>query len=331
MSKLFISSLRVLGRKGLVLVLSAVVSAPGWALDKVVFGTNWFAQAEHGGFYQAVADGTYERYGLDVEIKMGGPQVNGMQLLAAGALDVAMGFPIRNMHAVNEGLPVVTVAGFFQKDPQVLLTHPHIESLEAIKGRPVLISNDAHVTYWPWLEVTYGFTKEMIRPYTFSVQPFLNDKDTVQQGYVSSEPFAIEQGGVKPNIFLFADYGYPPYSATLEVTRKTLAERGDVIRRFIEASAIGWKSYLENPAAGNALIQEHNPEMTDEQIAYGISKMKEYELVTGGDAKEKGIGTMSDERWQKTFDFLVEAELIDEDFDYRQVYTLDYLPKKPIK
>lgn len=301
-------------------------------LDQVTFGTSWYAQAEHGGFYQAVATGIYEEYGLDVTIQMGGPQVNGMQLLLAGRLDFNMGYPVGNINAVAEDLPAVTVAAPFQSDPQVLLAHPHIESLEEIveKQLPVFIASSAHTTFWPWLQAQYGFTDEQVRPYTFSVAPFLNDERVVQQGYLSSEPFAMQRGGVEPSIFLFADYGYPPYAQTIETRRELVENDPDLVRRFVEASMKGWASYFENPEPGNALIKEDNPEMTDEQIAFGIEKMLEYGLVLSGDAETYGIGHMTDERWQATFDFMAEAGLVPADLDFKQAYSLDFLPEEPV-
>lgn len=301
-------------------------------LEKVVFGTNWYAQAEHGGFYQALATGLYEDYGLDVEIRMGGPQVNGTQLLVTGRYDLLMGYPIGNINSVAKGLPVMTVAAAMQGDPQSLVAHPHVESLEQIQEEqmPVYIATHAHSTFWPWLKAEYGFTDEVVHAYTFSVAPFLNDKNIVQQGYLSSEPFAIMKGGVEPNVFLLSDYGYPPYATTIETTTDMIEERPEVVRKFVQASMEGWKSYLENPEPGNKLIREQNPEMTPEQIAYGIEKMKEYGLVTGGDAETMGIGVMTEERWQKIKDFMVEADLAPADLDLSKVYTLEFLPEEPV-
>lgn len=301
-------------------------------LDKVVFGTNWYAQAEHGGFYQALATGLYEEQGLDVEIKMGGPQVNGTQLLVTGRYDLLMGYPIGNINAVEKGLPVMTVAASMQGDPQSLVAHPHVESIEQIKeeGLPVYLATHAHSTFWPWLKAEYGFEDDVVHAYTFSVAPFLNHKNIVQQGYLSSEPFAIKQAGIEPKVFLLSDYGYPPYATTIETTKGMIEDRPDVVKRFVQASMEGWKSYLENPEPGNRLIMEANPEMTPEQIAYGIEKMKEYELITGGDAQTQGIGVMTEERWQKIKDFMVEADLASEDLDLSEVYTLEFLPEEPV-
>ncbi|WP_116304205.1 ABC transporter substrate-binding protein [Alkalilimnicola ehrlichii] len=299
-------------------------------LDKVTFGTSWYAQAEHGGFYQAVAEGIYEDYGLDVTIRMGGPQVNGLQLLMAGRYDFVMGYPIRNINAVNEGLSVVTVAASFQKDPQGLIAHPHVQSLEDVKGRTVLISSSAQTTFWPWLKAEYGFSDANARPYTFSLGPFLANRELVQQAYISSEPYAAEQGGVTPNIFLFADHGYPPYATTIETTQGLIEESPDLVRRFVQASLEGWKSYLANPEPGNALIKADNPEMTDEQLAFGLAKIKEYELVTGEEAGSQGIGVMTHDRWRQIFDFMVEADLVPASVDYQKAYTLDFLPESPV-
>jgi NitT/TauT family transport system substrate-binding protein len=298
-------------------------AAAAQPLTKLVFGTNWYAEAEHGGFYQAVAEGVYRKHGLEVEIRMGGPQVNGLQLLLAGRFDLFMGYDLQTVQVVAQGLPVVTVAATFQKDPAVIIAHPGVAKLEDLKGRPIAISSASDTTFWPWLRARYGFDDSQKRPYAFSVQPFLVDKRLAQQGYVTSEPYSIEKGGVKPVVFLLADLGYPPYAETIVVTRDTLAKRRDAVQRFVQASAEGWRSYLANPAPGNALIKRDNPQMEDDLIAFGVRKMKEYAIVTGGDAAKLGIMTMTDERWRRTFAFMLEAKMVKPGFDIRQAYTLE--------
>jgi NitT/TauT family transport system substrate-binding protein len=303
--------------------LALAGTAHAQTIEKLAFGTNWYAQAEHGGFYQALAEGTYRRHGLDVTVRMGGPQVNGLQLLLAGQMDLFMGYDLQTVQVVAQDLPVVTVAATFQKDPAVIIAHPGVAQLEELKGRPIAISAASDTTFWPWLRARYGFTDDQKRPYAFSVQPFLVDKRLSQQGYVTSEPYSIEKGGVKAVLFLLADRGYPPYAQTIVVTRGALAGRRDAIRRFVQATAEGWKSYLANPAPGNALIKRDNPQMEDALLAYGLAKMKEYAIVTGGDAARLGIMTMTDARWKRTFDFMVEAKMAKPDFDYRRAYTLE--------
>ncbi|MEN3363453.1 MAG: NitT/TauT family transport system substrate-binding protein [Burkholderiales bacterium] len=300
-------------------------------LTKVVVSTNWFAQAEHGGLYQAKATGIYEKHGLDVTIRMGGPQVNNMQIMLAGQNDFVMGYGIRTLNAVSEGLPVITVAAGFQKDPSIIVTHQHVKSIEDIKNRSILISTSTRTTFWPWMKAKYGFSESQVKPYTFSMAPFLADKELTQQGYISSEPFAIEKGGVKPNVFLLADYGYPDYAATIDTTHDMVKKNPDLVRRFVQATMEGWKSYLSgDPAPANALIKKDNPQMTDEQIAYGISKMKQYGIVGGGDAATKGMGYMSDARWQEIFGFLSKAGVLPKNLDVKKVYTTEFLPKKPV-
>ena len=303
----------------LLLAASTALAQPP---ERIVFATDWLAEAEHGGFYQAVAEGIYQKYGLDVTIKMGGPQVNGLQLLAAGQLDVVMGVALQVMSAVEQGVPVTAIAATFQKNPAVIIAHPGVARLEDLKGRPIAIGAASNTTFWPWLKQRYGFADDQKRPYGFSVQPFLADPKLSQQGFATSEPFSIEKGGVKPVVFLLADLGYPPYAETLIVTRATLAKRGDALARFVRASAEGWKSYLANPAPGNALIKRDNPEMTDDLLAFGHRKMKEYALVAGGDAATQGLLTMTDARWARTLDFLRSAALTKPGIDYGQAHTL---------
>jgi NitT/TauT family transport system substrate-binding protein len=301
-------------------LVTASVSAQ--TLDRLTFATDWLAQAEHGGFYQALAEGIYKKHGLDVTLKMGGPQVNGLQLLAAGQLDVVMGDALQVVSAIEQNVPVTAIAATFQKNPTAIIAHPGVAKLEDLKGRPIAIGAASNTTFWPWLKQRYGFVDSQKRPYGFSVQPFLADLTLSQQGFATSEPFSIEKAGVKPVVFLLADLGYPPYSEALVVTRDTLARRADVLARFVRASAEGWKSYLANPAPGNALIKRDNPQMSDELLAYSHRKMREYALVSGGDAAQLGMLTMTDARWKQTLDFLRAANLTKPGTDYAKAYTL---------
>ena len=308
----------------LLLPLSFALAGPAGAQapERLIFATDWLAQAEHGGFYQAVAEGTYRKHGLDVTIRMGGPQVNGIQLLAAGQLDVVMGDALQVVSAIEQKVPVTAIAATFQKNPTAIIAHPGVAKLEDLKGKPIAIGAASNTTFWPWLKQKYGFADEQKRPYGFSVQPFLADGSLSQQGFATSEPFSIEKGGVRPVVFLLADQGYPPYSEVLVVTRATLGKRADALARFVRASAEGWKSYLANPAPGNALIRRDNPEMSDDLLAYSHRKMKEYAIVTGGDAGTAGLLTMTDARWARTIEFLRSAGLTKPGIDYQDAYTL---------
>ena len=304
-------------------ILAAMSMAAGAQQpERIVFATDWLAQAEHGGFYQAVAEGTYAKHGLEVTIRMGGPQVNGLQLLAAGALDVVMGDALQVLSAVEQGVPITAIAATFQKNPTVIIAHPGVAKLEELKAKPIAVAAAANTTFWPWLKQRYGFTDDQKRPYAFSVQPFLVDRNLAQQGFATSEPFSIEKGGVTPAVFLLAEQGYPPYSEVLAVRRDMLAKRADAMTRFVRASAEGWKSYLANPAPGNALIKRDNPQMGDELLAYGHRKMKEYAIVTGGDVSTAGLLTMTDRRWRETLEFLRATGLAKPNVDYAQAWTL---------
>ncbi len=302
--------------------VAAAAAAHAQQPDRIVFATDWLAQAEHGGFYQAVAEGTYRKHGLDVTIRMGGPQVNGLQLLAAGQLDVVMADALQVLSAAEQNVPVTAIAATFQKNPTVIIAHPGVAKLEELKGRPIAVSAAANTTFWPWLKQRFGFTDDQKRPYAFSVQPFLVDPKLSQQGFATSEPFSIEKGGVKPVVFLLAEQGYPPYSEVLAVRRDALGKRADALTRFVRASAEGWKSYLANPAPGNALIKRDNPQMSDELLAYGHRKMKEYAIVDGADTATGGLLTMTEARWQQTLEFLRAAGLSRPNVDYAAAYTL---------
>ena len=321
-----------IARRPLALALLAAVAAaaatPAAAADeKFVYMTNWFAEAEHGGFYQAIANGTYKKYGLDVTVKMGGPQVNILQLMAAGQADCVMGSSdLQMMQTRESGIPVVTVAAYMQKDPQVLIAHDDVKSFEDMKGKTILIGSGARLGYWPWLKAKYGLTDEQTRPYTFNVQPFVADKNIVQQGYVTSEPYAIQKTGMKANTFLFGDFGFPAYATTVTCMEKTTKERKAAVAAFVKASAEGWKSYLADPAPGNALIKKDNPSMTDDQLAYSVSKLKSTGIIEGGDAAKLGIGVMTDAREKASYDFLVGAKLIDPaKVELAKTYTTEFV------
>ncbi len=303
----------------------------GSKLDKVTFGTNWVAQAEHGGFYQAIATGIYKEYGLDVAIKMGGPQIpSGTQLLMGGAVDFFMGYGADAINAIAQGIPKITVAAIFQKDPQCLIAHPNtgVKTLRDLKGKPIYVSAAANITFWPLLKSRYGFTDQQKRPYNFNPAPFLTDKNSAQQGYVTSEPFVIEkQGGFKPVIFLLADFGYTPYATTIETKKELIEKNPDLVQRFVDASIKGWYSYLENPSPANELIKKDNPEMTDEQIALSIQKIKEYRIIISKEAEKKGIGAMTEERWKSFFDSMVKAEVYQPNIKYQEAFTLQFVNK----
>ena len=301
-------------------------------LDKVSFGTNWVAEAEHGGFFQAVADGTYKKYGLDVTIVPGGPNDNNRMLLIAGKIDFFMtANTLMSFDAVANNVPVVSVAAIFQKDPQVFLTHPEskVRKIEDLKPLTLFVSKDGMGSYFQWLKSEYGFSDKNVRPYNFNPQPFIATAQSAMQGYVTSEPYAVEKAaGFRPNVLLLADYGYNTYSTLIETRADVIIKKPDLVQRFVDASIIGWYNYLYGyNSAANAIIKKLNPEMTDELLAYSVATMKEYGIVDSGDTLKNGIGAMSDERVTSVFEKLVRAGVVKPDIDYRNSYTLRFVNK----
>ncbi len=317
---------------GLLALVAGLLPARAQTLDKVSFGTNWVAEGEHGGFFQAVADGTYKKYGLDVTIVPGGPNTNNRILLTAGKLDFFMSAnTLQSFDAVANNVPLVAVAAIFQKDPQVFLTHPEAKNakLEDLKPLTLLVSKEGVASYFQWLKSEYGFSENKVKPYTFNPQPFIVNKQSAMQGYVTSEPYAVEKAaGFKPGVILLADHGFNAYSTLIETRRDTVDKKPDLVQRFVDASAIGWYHYLYgNNSAGNAMIKKMNPEMTDELLAYSVVKMKEYGIVDSGDTLRDGIGAMNDARAASFFDKMVRAGVVRRDIDYRQAYTLRFVNK----
>ncbi len=311
-------------------VAAVLATGPAQALDKVRFGTNWVAEAEHGGFYQALADGTYKKYGLDVEIVSGGPNVNNRILLPVGRIDFFMSAnSLQSFDAVANNIPTVAVAASFQKDPQVLIAHPDVVKFDDLKTRTLFVSKEGMTSYFQWLKKDFGFDESKVKPYTFNPQPFLADKHSAMQGYVTSEPFAIEsQAHFTPKVFLLADKGFNSYSTLIETRRDLVEKRPGLVQRFVDASAVGWYHYIYgDPSAGNALIKKQNPEMTDALLAYSIAKMKAYGIVDSGDSTKRGIGAMTDARWKSFFDKMVRAGVVKAGLDYRRAYTTQFVNK----
>jgi NitT/TauT family transport system substrate-binding protein len=299
----------------------------------IKFATDWHAQAEQGGFYQALATGEYSKRGLDVTIVQGGPGVNVPQLLASGAVDMGMGsnsFIVLNL--AQEKAPVKAVAAFMQKDPQVLMAHPDqgIHSIADMKGHPILLSDASVTAFWVWLKAKYGFDDSQVRKYTFNSGPFLADKRVIQQGYLTSEPYTLEkEAHLKPAVFLLADEGYPGYAAMALATDKLIGSNPKAVQAFVDGSAAGWKSYLYgDPRPGDALIKKDNPEMTQDILDQARAKMRSYGIVDSGDAKTAGIGVMTDARWKQFFDVASAQGVYPKGMDYQAAYTLQFVGKK---
>jgi NitT/TauT family transport system substrate-binding protein len=319
---------------GGVVVACLSASGAGWAqaLDEVSFGTAWVAEASHGGFYQAVADGTYRKHGLDVTIVQGGPLVNNQLLLAVGKLDFSQGDTLQSFDAVRQGIPTLAVAAMSQKDPQVMIAHPDrgIDSLKDLRGLTLFISQEGFTTYFQWLKREFGLLDSQVRPYTFNPQPFIVDLDSAMQGYVTLEPYAIDKiTGIRPKVFLLADNGFSSYSNVIQTRREIVDGKADMVQRFVDASIIGFYGYLySDNRAANQLIKGDNPKVTDDEITHAIATMKEYGIVDSGDAKELGIGAMTEARMASFFDKMVKAGVVKADLDYRKSYTLRFVNKK---
>ena len=315
-------------------VISAALVSAASAQEpvEVSFGTNWLAQGEHGGFYQALADGTYEEHGLDVTIVQGGPRTANRQLLMAGKLDFYMGGNlIQPFAAVQEGIPTVVVAAIFQKEPQMIMAHPGqgVESFEDLQELPTLfLSQTGQATFFQWMKQAYpGFSDEQVKPYAFSPAPFIADPRSAQQGYVTSEPLAVErEAGFEPVVFLLADNGFDSYSTTIETQRETVEQDPHLVRRFVEASIEGWYTYLyRDPSAADALIKQDNPDMTDEQLAYSREQMKAHGIVDSGVALEDGIGCIEPARVDGFHAAMVEAGVTGASVDPGEAYVADFV------
>ena len=324
------AALGLIGGATLVAVPGARVNAQ--SLDKISHQTNWRAQAEHGGYYYAVVNGIYKKYGVDCDLRMGGPQQNPSQLLLGGRVDTIMSNSFECINYAKENLPFLGIAAIFQKDPQVLISHPNVgnDSLPALKGKPLLIGAGGRTSYFPFLKAKFGYTDDQVRPYTFNMAPFLADKTVSQQGFLSSEPYAIMQAGVQPVVHLLADAGFENYQTTINISRKLMTEKKDLVQRFVNASLEGWAEYLkagEGNKAADAAILKDNPDMTQDKLDYALKVMNERGIVKSGDALKLGIGAMTDERWKRFYDTMSDAGAFPKGIDVTKAYSLDFVNK----
>ena len=320
--------MRCIGRYIVLLAGLLFVALPVRAADKIVFGLDWKAEAEYGGYYQALATGIYAKYGLDVAIQEGGPQINHMQLLMAGRLDFNLGGG-RAIEFAAEKLPFLAVAAFFQRDLAVLMAHPGVgnDTFESLRGKPVMIGADTRNGWWKFLAAKYGYTDSQIRPYTYNLAPFLSDKNAVQQGYVSNEPFLIrEKLGIDPTVLALPDAGYLGYASIVTTSQKLVDTRPELVRRFVDASIEGWYSYLYgDPAPANTLIRRANPEMPAALIEFGRKTVIARGTVDSGDAKTLGIGAMTDARWKAFYDSMVAVGAYKPGIDLSKAYTTQFV------
>lgn len=301
------------------------------AATPMTFITNWYAQAEHGGFYQAQAEGLYAQEGLEVTVQMGGPQVNPVQLLAAGRAQCIISDDLGTMMARQRGVPLQMVASTFQHDPSVLIAHDNIQRLEDLRDSTILISSAAHSGWWPWAKAHLGFRDEQVRPYTFNIQPFMADGKVAQQGYLTSEPFTLEKAGAQFKVFALSDAGYPPYGNSIACNSEWMAQHPEQVSAFLHASMQGMKHYLTNPSAGNVLIRAANPQMSDAQLDYAVQKLRSTGMVTGGDAQTGGIGVITAARMQQTWQMAVQSALIDPaKVPLEQMYTTRFIQQQPV-
>jgi NitT/TauT family transport system substrate-binding protein len=315
-----------------ILLLAAITAgAPSRAQDRIVFGLDWRAEAEYGGYYQALATGLYARRGLDVVIQQGGPQINHMQLLIAGRLDFNLGGG-RAIEFAQANLPFLAVAAIFQKELAVLITHPGQgnDSFEALKGKPIMIGSDTRNGWWRFLAAKYGYDDSQIRPYTFNMAPFLVDKNAIQQGYLSSEPYLIRQKiGFDPVVLPLSDAGYLGYANIITTSLKLVRERPDLAQRFIDASIEGWYSYLYgDPTPGNKLIVQANPDMSADLIDFARKTMIEHGTIDSGDAKTLGIGAMTDARWKSFYEAMTAVGVYKPGIDITKAYTTQFVDKR---
>jgi NitT/TauT family transport system substrate-binding protein len=313
------------------LALIVLLATTALADDKVNLLLGFSPEPETGGFMEAYAAGIYKKHGLDVTISFANPQQAPGAAMSAGKVDFAASPGSVALNAVREGIPRVVVAGIFQRDVRILMAHKGAgnDTLEDMKGKPILVAATGRGTFWPFLKAKYGFTDDQLRPYTSSQAPFMVNKNAIEQGYITSEPFLVRSLGADPVYVLLADHGYEGYASTILTTRKMVDEKPDVVQRFVDASIEGWYEYLYGDRAPAVdFLQKNNPDVGEDRIAYAIKTIKDNGIVDSGDAKTLGIGAMTDERWASIIRQQQAYGLLPKDIDFRQAYTLQFVNKR---
>ena len=305
-------------------------NARAQGLTKIAYQTGWLAGPDKGGLYQAMAAGIYKEHGLDVELRSGGPQLNVSQIFLSGAVDFADTDSFRVLSFVRQNLPAVAVAAYGQRSLTALLSHPGVghDSLEKLKGKPIMVGTIGRQTYWHWLKAKFGFADEQVRPWTNSLAPFLVDKSVSIEGFVNAEPLYLRSAGVDPVVHVLADYGYNNYSSVLLAHPKMVADKPELVQRFVDATIKGWVGYLKDPALGNEAIKRANPNMTDDKLAFGAAAHKQYGIFDSGDATTLGLGAMTDARWTSFYDAMSAAGALPAGLDVKKGYTLQFVNKR---
>ncbi len=325
------AALGLMGAGAAGLAMAALRPRLARAATKLRVMTYFLAEPSQGGIFQAAATGLYRDNGLDVEIKQGGPQVNGMQLLAGGETDVFMASGVAVLNSVARGVPIVTIAAPQQFDLQCIVTRPDIAAIEDLKGHKIQVTAGGQAGYWLWAKHRFGFTDDQLAPYAGNFQAFANDPTMALGGIATSEPYRAKNAGFDIKYFLLANYGYPPYGGPLVTTRSFLAQNRDVVARFVEATLNGWKDFMSNPAPGVKLIQEMNPKADDGWMSYSVATMKELNVIGGREAATEGLGVMTEERWRELAQLMIDVKVIGRDTDWRSAYTNDFVKDLHIK
>lgn len=310
----------------LVSLTAVALPAQAQAPREVNVALSFYASAEHGGYYAALAEGIYEKHGLNVKVTQVGPQGNNMQLMVSGRMDFVNGWSMRAFNAVREDIPLVSVAAVFQRDPQCLVHHQGAYAkLENMKGAPIRVAQLARGSFWPWLKARHGFDDSQLRPFDTSYAALLQDPKMVQQGFITNDGFQFKRQNLAMDCLLLADYGWSSYSYTIDTTQRLIKENPRLVADFVKATMEGWRAFLKDPAPASRLIKANNPQMSDEQIAYAIAQMKQYGLVESGDAAGGRIGHMSDARWMAFYQEMVAAKALPPGLDPRKAYDLQFI------
>lgn len=292
------------------------------------------AGALHGGFYQAIATGAYERRGLNVEILAGPSGADIPALLAASAVELAIGRDsFLPMRLIAERAPVKAVAAFLQKDPVVLMAHPgqELEDLTVLRGRRILMEPADQAGFWTWLRARFDLAADQAQAGApeDNLKAFRADPESVLIGRATdgASSLVAPAVGFAPLVLTPAEDGYPSYSSLVLAPNAFARDNAQALRDFIAASVEGWRDYVHGEGAkGDALIRRANPDLSQRRLDAARQTLRAEAMVDGGDAALYGLGTMTPERWQAFADQTQTAYSAPP--DWREAFTIQYLPAR---
>jgi len=305
-------------RRRTVLALPLLAACPrGQAPSGAVqLALDWFAEAEHGGFFAARAEP-----GLQLELLPGRPDAPVIPQVAAGRCEFGISDAATILAARAQQVPVVAVFAALQTSPRCILVRADGPQRLA-DLRDMTLAMNVREPYSQFLQREVGLEGVAVVPYSGNIAPFLADPRAAQQAYVFSEPLVAARHGVETRCLMLAELGFNPYAGVVIAHERTVAERPELLHRLVGALSRGWERYLQDPEPANAEIHAANPEMDRETLRRGAAALAPLVAVPGG---RPGMMTLA--RWQALHSQLAALGIhADDALDPARAFTTEFLP-----